>query len=113
MYIHLPLIFTKGIKYSERDSSQPASVIIKGAKLEDIVIPTKNVYYSETLKKWETNNMLTKVGEIKLMIPIQIKDVINEYVLIFKVKKSYLYPTRIKDEYIDQLAKENASLLGE
>ena len=47
------------------------------------------------------------------MIPIQIKDVINEYVLIFKVKKSYLYPTRIKDEYIDQLAKENASLLGE
>ena len=106
-------VMHKGIKYSERDSSQPASVIIKGAKLEDIVIPTKNVYYSETLKKWEINNMLTKVGEIKLMIPIQIKDVINEYVLIFKVKKSYLYPTRIKDEYIDQLAKENASLLGE
>ena len=106
-------VMHKGIKYAERESSQPSSVIIKGAKLEDIVIPTKNVRYSERLKDWETSPMLIKRGEIKLMIPIQIKDVINEYVLIFKVKKEYETPSFIKDEYIEELEKENSAILAE
>ena len=45
-------IMHKGIKYSEREASQPASVIIKGAKLEDVAIPTKNVSYSSSLNDW-------------------------------------------------------------
>ena len=106
-------VMHKGIKYSEREASQPASVIIKGAKLEDIAVPTKNVRYSESAKEWVIDNMLLSRGELKLMIPIQIKDVINEYVLIFKVKKSYETPVFIKDEYIEELEKENARLLDD
>lgn len=104
-------VMHKGIKYSERESSQPASVIIKGAKLEDIIVPTKNVRYSDSAKEWVTDNMLSARGEIKLMIPIQIKDVVNEYVLVFKVKKSYETPMFIKDEFIEELEKENASIM--
>ena len=98
----------KGVKYVEREASQPSSVIIKGAKLDDVIIPTKNIRYSNTLKDWETSNMLKNRGEIKLMIPIQIKDVINEYVLTFKVKKEYSTPSFIKEEYIKELEKENS-----
>lgn len=106
-------VMHKGVKYSEREASQPASVIIKGAKLEDIAVPTKNVRYSDTAKEWVTDDMLLQRGEIKLMIPIQIKEVINEYVLVFKVKKSYKTPVFIKEEYIEELEKENAKLLAD
>lgn len=102
-------IMHKGIKYSEREASQPSSVIIKNAKLEDIAVPTKNVRYSESLKEWVTELMMTKRGEIKLMLPIQIKDVINEYVLIFKVKKEYKTPEFIKEEYLLKLDEENSA----
>ena len=101
-------VMHKGVKYVEREASQPSSVIIKGAKLDDVIIPTKNIRYSNTLKDWETSNMLKNRGEIKLMIPIQIKDVINEYVLTFKVKKEYSTPSFIKEEYIKELEKENS-----
>lgn len=103
-------IMHKGIKYSEREASQPASVIIKGAKLEDVAIPTKNVSYSSTLNDWVTYDMLLNRGLIKLMIPIQIKDVINEYVFIFKVKKNYVYPSHIKNEILEELERENSEV---
>lgn len=32
------------------------------------------------------------IGEVRLMLPIQIKDVINEYTFIFDVNYSYNHP---------------------
>lgn len=87
-----------GTKYSERDGDQPSSTIIKGAKLDDIACPTKNVRYSDILHEWVTDNILpTKYIEeelpnIRLMLPIQIKDVINEYIFDFNVKWVYKHP---------------------
>lgn len=93
-------IMHSGIKYNERENSQPASSIIRGASLTDIACPTSNVRYSDVLKEWVTDSMyptaITKdVKQIRLMLPIQIKDVINEYVFIFNVSYSYDYPDKL------------------
>lgn len=95
-----------GTKYSQRESDQPATVVIKGAKIDDVATPTANVYYDEGIKigystigsGWKTKSMLPKyykgkdAGEIRLMLPIQVKDVVNEYTFIFKVYYTYDHP---------------------
>ena len=94
-------VMHSGIKYSQRESHQPATVIIKGAKLEDVVIPTCNIRYSTILEEWVEDSMYPskpnqEPGELRLMIPIQIKDVINEYTFVFDVKYLYNHPERLK-----------------
>lgn len=95
-----------GIKFSERENDQPATTIIKGAKIEDVATPTANVYYDEGVKigystigsGWKTKSMLPEeykgkeAGEIRLMLPIQVKDVVNEYTFVFKVYYTYDHP---------------------
>ncbi|MBR1687553.1 MAG: hypothetical protein IJ710_03355 [Prevotella sp.] len=97
-----------GVKYSEREKSQPASVIIKGAKIDDLATPTANVYYDEGTylrysgktigSGWKTKSMLPSIyrgkdaGRIRLMLPIQVKDVVNEYTFVFKVYYTYDHP---------------------
>jgi hypothetical protein len=97
-------VMHKGTQYSEKNSPQPATTIIKNAKWEDVVIPTHLVYYREATKYieggWDTHSMYPilnelEPGQIKLMLPIQIKDVINEYVFVFDVKYIYKYPERL------------------
>ena len=92
-----------GTKYSQREADQPATVVIKGAKIDDLATPTANVYYDEGYKigystygnGWKTRSMLPKeyigkeAGEIRLMLPIQIKDVVNEYTFVFRVYYTY------------------------
>lgn len=92
-----------GVKYIDRNNSQPPTVIIKGAKINDMVVPTDNVYYiSVEYGGWRTKpifpnrantqeelNTLTKqyIGkEVKIVLPIEIQGVINEYIFTFKAK---------------------------
>lgn len=103
-----------GIKYSQRENDQPASTIIKGAKLVDCATPTSNVYYNEGVaigyetigNGWEIRSMLpdeykgTVAGEIKLMLPIKIKDIINEYTFVFKVYYTYDHPELLNADKI-------------
>lgn len=97
-------VMHKGIKFSEKNGAQPATTIIKNAKWEDTVTPTHLVYYREATKYreggWDTYSMYPrekglKPGQIKLMLPIQIKDVINEYVFIFDVQYVFYHPERL------------------
>lgn len=92
-----------GTKYIDREGNQPPTTIIRGAKIDDVATPTKNVYYLERVG-WETHPMLPQTykgkeaGEIRLMLPIQIKDVVNEYTFVFKVYYSYDHPELLKTE---------------
>ena len=86
-----------GTRYSQREADQPATTIIKGAKIEDIAAPNCYIRYSDVLKDWVKDSMYPSVpaqepGQLRLMLPIQIKDVINEYVFIFDVKYVYNHP---------------------
>lgn len=92
-----------GIKYSQREGDQPASTIIKGAKLEDLAAPTDKVYYSDVLKEWTSKSLYANADQkaegqtIKLMLPIQVKDVVNEYIFEFTLTYVYNHP-----EYLAQ-----------
>lgn len=92
-----------GTKYSQREADQPATTIIKGAKIEDLAAPNCNVRYSDVLKEWVTESMYptipaTSPGQLRLMLPIQIKEVINEYVFVFDVNYVYEHPERLNLE---------------
>ena len=101
-----------GTKYSQREADQPATVVIKGAKIDDLATPTANVYYDEGYKigystygsGWKTKSMLPKeysgkeAGEIRLMFPIQIKNVVNEYTFVFRVYYTYDHPELLHAE---------------
>ena len=89
-------VMHKGTKYAERNESQPPTTIIKNAKWEDTVTPTNLVYYYESTSKyvesgWRTYSLYPREnglspGQVMLMLPIQIKDVVNEYIFVFDVK---------------------------
>ena len=91
-------IMHSGIKYSQKNEEQPASTVIKGAKVDDIIAPTDRVYYDELIKMWTHKSLYenadkTKEGQIlRLMLPIQVKEVINEYVFKFDVVYKYRHP---------------------
>jgi hypothetical protein len=103
-------IMHKGIKYSQREGDQPATTIIKDAKIQDMIYPIDNVYYDEDGKEWGVKSIYHKIdwlmegvlgnqpdptsyeGVVKLMLPIQIKDVVNEYIFVFDIKYVYDHP---------------------
>ena len=94
-------IMHEGTKYSQREGDQPSTTIIKGAKIEDIAVPTCNVRYSYALEEWVNESMYPSKpyenpGQLQLMLPIQIKDVINEYIFVFDVKYMYDNPELVK-----------------
>lgn len=93
-------VIHSGIKYSQREAPQTPSTIIKGATLDDIACPTSNIYYSDSGKEWRVYSMYpkdisTKTYKVRLMLPIQIKDVSNEYIFEFDIKYQYKHPERL------------------
>lgn len=93
-------IMHKGVKYSQREESQPASTIIRGASIEEIACPTNNVYYNDANKDWETSSIYPsndsqKDKQVQLMLPIQIKGVTNEYIFTFDLKYEYDNPSKL------------------
>ena len=94
-------VMHQGIKYSQKDGDQPASVVIRGAKLSDVAVPTENVRYSSILKEWVTDSMYPRNrgndGQVSLMLPIQIKETINEYIFVFDVKYEWKHPELHED----------------
>lgn len=77
-----------GTRYSDRNSTQPATTIISNAKIEDVATPTDRVRYSDVLSEWVSDSMFPssphlKGKQLRLMLPIQIKNVINEYIFVF------------------------------
>lgn len=93
-------VMHNGIKYSEREASLAASTIIRGATLEDIVCPTANVYWDEYRKDWDLlmmypDKVSLETKQVQLMLPIQIKDVVNEYIFVFDIKYEFNHPERL------------------
>ncbi len=94
-------VMHSGVKYNEKNNSQPATTIPKGASISDILLPTDNVYLS--LSTWQQQNLIpslykTKqelktsapgyVGKtMKIFMPILIENVQNDYTFTFIVEK--------------------------
>lgn len=91
------------IKVINSEKAQLPSTIIRGAILDDIVVPIRNTYWDEVLNKWKIKPLCPplKKGEKrknKLMLPIQIKGVTNEYIFEFDVTRKYRHPERLNLE---------------
>ncbi len=90
-------VMHSGIKYIDRNNSQPASVVPRGASISDLVMPTDNVYYvSGQYGGWSEHPLLPKyttteeiqssgvVGKsMKVLFPVVIENVTNEYTFEF------------------------------
>ena len=93
-----------GVKYTERNNSQPSTTIPKGAKISDLLLPTENVYYvSGQYGGWfekylipsvyktqeDLNNFAPEyVGKtMRILMPIVIENVQNDYTFEFSVDK--------------------------
>lgn len=90
-----------GVKYSERFAQQSPSVLIKDAVLSDMACPVNNIYYDEKEKKWDAYSIYPKgrqSGQVKLMLPIQIQGVTNEYIFVFDIEYVFKHPDRINPD---------------
>jgi hypothetical protein len=93
-----------GVKYNERNNSQPATTIPKGASLSDLLLPTENVYFtSGQYGGWNerllipsiystpeafANGASNYVGKtMRILMPIMIENVQNDYTFEFKIDK--------------------------
>lgn len=94
-------IIHNGVKYSQKDEAQQASIIISGASIDEIAIPTANIEFVSMPKlrfnEWIVNKIYPRstepiIGQLKLMLPIQIKNTVNEYIFVFNVDYIYKYP---------------------
>lgn len=96
-------IMHSGVKYIDRNNSQPATTVIKGAKIDDLIMPTDNIYYvsgqyggwreAPLFKNWAATAEELKVisssfvGKVvRVMLPIKIEDTTNEYIFTFKIE---------------------------
>lgn len=93
-----------GVKYTDRNNSQPASTIPRGASISDLLLPTENVYYiSGQYGGWNERYLIpcvyktpealkaeapTYVGKtLSVMMPIVIENVQNDYTFTFNIDK--------------------------
>jgi len=91
-----------GVKYTDRNSSQPPTTVPRGATISDILLPVDNVYFSEYVG-WREKLLIpsfyqskeamekgapTYVGkQMKVFMPILIENVENDYTFVFNIDK--------------------------
>lgn len=91
-----------GVKYTERNNSQPSSTIPKGAKINDLLLPTDNVYfvsgqyggwketalfpvYYSSKQDLQTKAPLLVGTNVRILFPISIEGVTNDYTFEFEI----------------------------
>lgn len=97
-------VFHSGVKYIDRNSSQPPTVVVRGATVSDVIIPTDNaVYTSGQYGGWSVNPLfesrfmtqeeMSSVPpnyfgkKVQIYFPLEIEGVINEFVFIFEIEE--------------------------
>lgn len=85
-------IFHKGIKMNDREKPQAPTVVMKKTNLNDIIIPYDYVEYSDYFKRWvfrylnPSGKAQVENKEIRVLMPIEIKGNIIEYIFTFRLK---------------------------
>lgn len=85
-----------GVKYIDRNSDQPSTSIIGGAKISDLATPSGNIYFSSgSYGGWRETPLLPSLGkkdehplvgkQVKLLLPITDDAGQKNYVFIFDI----------------------------
>lgn len=88
-------VMHSGVKYTDRNNSQPATVVPKNASISDLLMPTDNVHYVPgQYGGWRETNLIPSAYKMKdvgktmtVLLPIVIEDVQNDYTFTFSVDK--------------------------
>lgn len=101
------MVMHQGTRFIDKNITQKPSVIVKGSKIEDLILPTDNVYYVNgkygglwqtmpLLKTWvstlEEFDIIKKefVGKtMKILLPISIENSTQEYMFTFRIEDFY------------------------
>ena len=85
-----------GVKYADRNNSQPPTVVVRKGTVTDLIVPSDKVdrgKYRMIPYIWAPNAEELKlkaekhIGKnIEALLPLQIEDVVNEYIFIFEVQ---------------------------
>ena len=89
----------EGTKYNQRNETQLATTIPRGAKIEDQLVPVNNVISSENMgwivkpmfkNTFETDSAMEEANSLKgrtmsILLPIKNEDVQNEYTFVFTI----------------------------
>lgn len=103
-------VMHSGVKYTEKNNSQPSSMIPKGASLSDILLPTENVYLvAGQYGGWRENPLIPSVFDkntdiataagafvgktMTILMPIYLENVQNDYIFTFNID-SYILPKK-------------------
>lgn len=87
-------VMHSGVKYTDRNNSQPATSIPKNATISDLLLPTDNVYYqSGQYGGWRElplipsvyNNGGAEGKTMTILMPIMIENVQNDYTFEFVI----------------------------
>lgn len=97
-------VMHSGVKYADRNSSQPSTTVPKNASISDLLLPTENVYYvSGQYGGWKESYLVpcvyktpeafneeapSLVGKtMTIMMPIMIENIQNDYTFTFNIDK--------------------------
>lgn len=95
-------VIHSGVKLIDKEKSQLPTVVIKGSKIDDILIPVNNIsYVSGKYGGWSTSSLFPsshkdiesmtkydnvfKESEVKVLLPLMIDNQLIEYTFIFDV----------------------------
>ena len=84
-------IVHKGVNKARLNEMQPPTVVPKGTELNDIIVPVDRI----------DKNLIDSIGKhnperdgqnVKVLLPVEIKGVVNEYIFTFDLVWKYKYP---------------------
>lgn len=95
-------VMHEGVKYADRNSSQPPTIVVRGGNISDIVIPTNSISYtsgeyggwsnSGVIKPYKAasrNDLMPakeNIGKnMQVLLPLEIQGTVNEYLFTFEV----------------------------
>ena len=95
-------VFHSGVKYEDGEKAQPLTVIAKKTKINDLVAPVDNIYYASG--GWGIRSLFSvqkSAGKtVKILLPIQIQETINEYIFSFKINHTRINTTDIVEDLV-------------
>ena len=100
-------VMHSGVKYTDRNSPQTPTIVVRNANISDVILPTNNVYYvSGQYGGWRTRPLIPNtantqeelvtiskkyVGKtVSILLPLKIEDTVNEYIFSFKIESFML-----------------------
>jgi hypothetical protein len=105
-------IMHQGVKFADRSSSMPPTLIVHGATLDDLITPVSNVYWREGFGTydrggWESRPLISRTpasaagvpgatgpqGAVKALLPLEMNGTVREYLFDFAIVESTTAPT--------------------